>query len=145
MHQNGGFWSTALLYVVPAMVATGHKTFAETLFSEVVQQMKDHGIYEWQNVNHTVAALGNDACWCKLPCAKCNGKPGCREACSGAFGVYNYTASVTNVLRAGKLLASPPASSLKSDDRETVPAKSSSPPTVRLRNNVAMPLVFTGT
>ena len=122
-YQNGGFWSTALLYIVPAMIATGHSSFADRLFSDVVQQMKDHGIYEWQNVNRTVAAVGDDACWCKLPCARCNGKPGCREVCNGAFGVYNYTASVTNVLKAGKLLASGRSSSshssLKSDDMAT--------------------------
>eukprot|EP01052_Picozoa_sp_SAG31_P008050 SAG31_NODE_397_length_16251_cov_7.922486_3_plen_570_part_00 len=104
-YQNGGFWSTALTYVVPALVSTGHASFAKTLVDDAVAAMKTHGIYEWQNVDKTRNYVGANACWCKLPCARCDGKEkGCKEACNGAFGVYNYTASVTNVWRVDKSL-----------------------------------------
>eukprot|EP01051_Picozoa_sp_SAG22_P014143 SAG22_NODE_1675_length_3830_cov_4.460198_3_plen_305_part_00 len=95
-YQNGGFWSTALTYVVPALIATGHRLFAQTLLSDAVGVMADFGIYEWQNLNST-RHLVPDSCYCKLPCASCDGKLPCKP-CDGAWGVYNYTATVVNVL-----------------------------------------------
>ena len=98
--QNGGFWTTALPYVVPAMVATGHGDFARRLLEDAVASMKSNGIFEWQNLNHTEP----DSCRCKLPCHTCTTLP-CYPCAGLAAGVLNYTASVTNVLGATKMLS----------------------------------------
>jgi len=81
------------------MLATGHGEFGRKLVADAVKSQKTHGIYEWQNLNHTKPG----GCGCKLPCDKCTTLP-CFPCAGVAAGVINYTASVTNLLAAARLL-----------------------------------------
>ena len=93
-YQNGAYWATPLSYLTQALLATGHRSFAQKVLTNATDNFKVNGIFE--AVDYI--------------------KPGAAPY----HGVLNYTASATNALWAAQLLLKKP---LKSED-ESVDAGS---------------------